>query len=33
MENSSVFVIMCIGMTIALIAGCLDLVGENGFLF
>ena len=33
LENSFALFIMCIGMTIALIAGCLDLVGENGFLF
>jgi ribose/xylose/arabinose/galactoside ABC-type transport system permease subunit len=33
LENSSALFIRCIGMTIALIAGCLDLVGENGFLF
>jgi len=33
LENSFALFIMGIGMTIALIAGCLDFVGENCFLF
>jgi|WetSurSiteA1Bulk_404760.scaffolds.fasta_scaffold1008380_1 ribose/xylose/arabinose/galactoside ABC-type transport system permease subunit len=33
LESASVMLIMANGMTICLIAGCLDLVGENGFLF
>ncbi len=33
LECVSVMLFMANGMTICLIAGCLDLVGENGFLF
>ena len=33
LESAPVLFIIATGMTICLIAGCLDLVGENGFLF
>jgi ribose/xylose/arabinose/galactoside ABC-type transport system permease subunit len=33
LESASVLLIKVTGMTICLIADCLDLVGENGFLF
>ena len=33
LESASVMLIMANGIPIFLTAGCLDLVGENGFLF
>jgi hypothetical protein len=33
LERVSVMLFIANGMTICLIASCLDLVGENGFLF